>query len=73
MINAALAHGEIPKKIRAIPNNILIRDLKSLPTSFMPTEKIISFCEEKGIDSGINPLKFEAAYNYASDIFLNYR
>ena len=39
----------------------------------MPTEKIISFCEEKGIDSGINPLKFEAAYNYASDIFLNYR
>ena len=39
----------------------------------MPTEKIISFCEEKGIDSGINPLKFESAYNYASDIFLNYR
>jgi hydroxymethylglutaryl-CoA lyase len=39
----------------------------------MPTEKIISFCEEKGIDSGINPLKFEAAYNYASDIFLNYK
>ena len=39
----------------------------------MPTEKIISFCEEKGIDSEINPLKFEAAYNYASDIFLNYR
>ena len=38
----------------------------------MPTEKIISFCEEKGINSGINPLKFEAAYNYASDIFLNY-
>ena len=42
-------------------------------TGNMPTEKIISFCEEKGIDSGINPLKFEAAYNYASDIFLNYR
>ena len=39
----------------------------------MPTEKIISFCEEKGIESGINPLKFEAVYNYASDIFLNYR
>ena len=39
----------------------------------MPTEKIISFCQEKGIESGINPLKFEAVYNYASDIFLNYR
>ena len=38
----------------------------------MPTEKIISYCEEKGIDTNINPLKFEAAYNYASDIFLNY-
>ena len=39
----------------------------------MPTERIISFCEEKGIESGINPLKFEVAYNYASDIFLNYK
>ena len=39
----------------------------------MPTEKIITFCEEKGIESGINPLKFEVAYNYASDIFLNYK
>ncbi len=38
----------------------------------MPTEKIFSYCQEKGLDSGINPLKFEAAYNYASDIFLNY-
>ena len=38
----------------------------------MPTEKIISFCQEKGVESNINPLKFEAAYNYASDIFLNY-
>ena len=39
----------------------------------IPTEKIITFCEEKGIESGINPLKFEVAYNYASDIFLNYK
>ena len=39
----------------------------------MPTEKIMSFCQEKGIESGINPLKFEVAYNYSSDIFLNYR
>ena len=38
----------------------------------MPTEKIISYCQEKGIETSINPLKFEAAYNYASDIFLNY-
>ena len=38
----------------------------------MPTEKIISYCQEKGIETNINTLKFEAAYNYASDIFLNY-
>jgi len=38
----------------------------------MPTEKIISYCKEKAIETSINPLKFEAAYNYASDIFLNY-
>ena len=39
----------------------------------MPTEKIMSFCQEKGIESGLNPLKFEVAYNYSSDIFLNYK
>ena len=39
----------------------------------MPTEKIISFCEQRGIETGVNPLKFEVAYNYATDIFLNYR
>jgi len=38
----------------------------------MPTEKIISYCQEKGLETNINPLKFEAAYNYASDIFINY-
>ena len=38
----------------------------------MPTEKIISYCQEKGIETNINPLKFEAAYNYATDIFINY-
>ena len=38
----------------------------------MPTEKIISYCEEKGINNNINPLKFETAYNYASEIFVNY-
>ena len=41
MIKAALAHGEIPKKIKAIPISMLIRDLKSLPASLIPTENII--------------------------------
>ena len=41
-------------------------------TGNMPTEKIISFCQEKRIETGINTLKFEVAYNHASDIFLNY-
>ena len=39
----------------------------------IPTEKIISYCQEKAINTNINPFKFEAAYNYASDIFSNYR
>ena len=39
----------------------------------MPTEKIISYCQEKNIETRINPLKFEAAYNYATNIFINYR
>ena len=38
----------------------------------MPTEKILTYCQEKGFDANINPLKFEAAYNYAKDIFTNY-
>ena len=38
----------------------------------MPTEKIISYCQEKNVETNINPLKFESAYNYASEIFLNY-
>ena len=38
----------------------------------MPTEKIISYCQEKGLETNINLLKFEAAYNYATDIFVNY-
>ena len=39
----------------------------------MPTEKIISFCNENKIDSFINPFNFEVSYNYAKDIFKNYR
>tara|TARA_B100000524_G_scaffold348248_1_gene252190 strand:+ start:136 stop:999 length:864 start_codon:yes stop_codon:yes gene_type:complete len=38
----------------------------------MPTEKIISYCEERNISLGINSLKFESAYNYASHIFQNF-
>ena len=38
----------------------------------MPTEKIISYCQEKGVETNINPLKFELAYNYATEIFNNY-
>ena len=39
----------------------------------MPTEKIISFCNENKMDSSINPFNFEVSYNYAKDIFKNYR
>jgi len=35
----------------------------------MPTEKLISFCNEKKIESGLNSLAFETAYNKAIDIF----
>ena len=38
----------------------------------MPTEKMISYFQEKGLETNINTLKFEAAYNYATDIFVNY-
>ena len=41
-MQAALDQGEIPKKIKAIPINILIRELVSLSTLFIPTENIMS-------------------------------
>ena len=41
LIQAALDHGEIPKKIKAIPSSKLIRELKLLSTLFIPTAKII--------------------------------
>ena len=37
-----------------------------------PTEKLISYCNEKKINHGINALRFETAYNYATDIFKHY-
>ena len=35
----------------------------------MPTEKLLSFAQEKKLNTGINPLAFESAYNKALDIF----
>jgi hypothetical protein len=40
-MHAALAHGAIPKKIKAIPINKLMSELKSLSALFIPTENII--------------------------------
>ena len=40
-MQAALDHGAIPKKIKAIPINKLISELKSLSVLFIPTENII--------------------------------
>jgi hypothetical protein len=40
-MHAALDHGAIPKKIKAIPINKLSKELKSLSALFIPTENII--------------------------------
>ena len=40
-MKAALDHGAIPKKIRAIPISKLRSELKSLSELFIPTENII--------------------------------
>ena len=40
-MQAALDHGAIPKKIKAIPINKLMSELKSLSVLFIPTENII--------------------------------
>ena len=36
----------------------------------IPTEKLLSFSQEKKIEAGINTLAFESAYNKAIDLFL---
>ena len=36
----------------------------------MPTEKLLSFTQEKKIETAINTLAFESAYNKAIDLFL---
>ena len=40
-MQAALDQGEIPKKINAMPNSKLIKELKLLSALFIPTEKMI--------------------------------
>lgn len=35
----------------------------------MPTEKLLSFTQEKKIETGVSPLAFESAYNKAIDTF----
>jgi hydroxymethylglutaryl-CoA lyase len=35
----------------------------------MPTEKLVSFTQEKKIETGVNTLAFESAYNKAIDTF----
>ena len=40
-MQVALDHGAIPKKIKAIPINKLMSELKSLSVLFIPTENII--------------------------------
>ena len=47
MIKLALAQGEMPKKIKAIPRSKLIRGLKLLSKLFIPTEKIITGIQNK--------------------------
>ena len=42
LIKAALDQGVIPKKIRAIPISILIKELNSLLALLIPTENIIN-------------------------------
>jgi hydroxymethylglutaryl-CoA lyase len=38
-------------------------------TGNMPTEKLLSYCNHKGIRVGLDPMAFEAAYNEALRIF----
>ncbi len=37
----------------------------------MPSEKLLSFCQEKRLETNIDPLAFESAYNIAINIFRN--
>lgn len=41
-------------------------------TGNMPTEKMLSYFQSQKVETGVNWLDFEAAYNKASDLFLNY-
>jgi len=39
-------------------------------TGNMPTEKLLSYFTTEKVDTGLNPLRFEVAYNEALEIFL---
>jgi hydroxymethylglutaryl-CoA lyase len=39
-------------------------------TGNMPTEKLLSYFTGNKVDSGINPLRFESAYNEAMKVFI---
>lgn len=41
-------------------------------TGNMPTEKLLSYCTATKVDTGINSLSFESAYNEATKIFSQY-
>ncbi|NND16316.1 MAG: hydroxymethylglutaryl-CoA lyase [Eudoraea sp.] len=41
-------------------------------TGNMPTEKMLSYFTSQQVESGVNWLSFEAAYNKAKDLFLEY-
>lgn len=41
-------------------------------TGNMPTEKLLSYFTVEKVNSNLNPMAFESAYNEASKIFLNY-
>ena len=41
-------------------------------TGNMPTEKLLSYFTVEKVNSNLNPMAFESAYNEASKVFLNY-
>lgn len=41
-------------------------------TGNMPTEKLLSYCTSKKVETGVEWMAFEAAYNKASDLFNNF-
>ena len=46
-----------------------IEALVKIYSNWIPTEKILNFIESKNINSTINPLNFESAYNFSKKVF----